>query len=314
MKISVLGEAIIDLIPKNKMSYNPTVGGSPFNFARAISRAGLNAFYLSPISNDGLGDLIIEQAKKDNIQFSLLNRSPFPTSLAVVSYIEQQPQYSLYRQGVADVMFDCQLLRNFFPDDTTLFHTGSLMLVPTVIDEVAEFIKLIKAEGVFISLDLNLRPNVTKDKELYIQKILSLLPFADIVKASDEDLEYMGLDIENNEEDFNCYFKELMLVYTKGSEGSHVFNAGKKVSCRAMPVTKFKDAIGAGDTFFGYFIATLIECSQDKQEWDDESVLLTALMRASTAAAMNVEETGCKPPIFADVISRLEANTVNLKY
>lgn len=314
MSIAVLGEAIADLIPKKSMTYEAVIGGSPFNFARAVRKVVDHTFYLSPISIDGFGDEIVAAAQASGVQYNTANRSEFPSSLAVVKYVDDQPSYALYRQGVADVMFDAALLDHYLPEDCRVFHTGSLMLVPEVIDEVALFIKQLKAKGIAVTLDLNLRPNVTKDTQAYVDKIMALIPFADVIKASDEDLEFFAMDLDANPELVAEYFSHCILVYTKGSAGSVAYFKGQAVSVKAMQVTKFVDTIGAGDTFFGFFVGTLLSVAEQATAWYDLDLITAALERAATAAAMNVERKGCQPPELKDVEVRLAANKHLLKY
>lgn len=314
MTITVLGEAIVDLIPKGKKSYESVIGGSPYNFARALKRNQTKTFYVSPISTDGFGDSIIKDAIDNEIGFDEKNRSRFPTSLAVVSYKEKQPQYALYRKGVADVMFDAESLLKYTPNDTVLIHTGSLMLVPELISEVTSYLEVLKKRGVLISLDLNLRPNVSDNNELYISGILDLLPIADIVKGSDEDLEYLGLKINNMSNCVDRHFQDSMLVFTKGSEGSSVFFNRVEVTIEAARLVNFVDTIGAGDTFYGFFVAQLLNKSNEKKDWSDENFLETALIIASTAASMNIEKKGCNPPQLKDVKARVNSNSQRVKY
>lgn len=306
MTICVLGEAIADLVPTDSGLLDPKVGGSPFNFARCLARLGAPVHYVSPISNDALGGRMLNEMQAQGIAFDPANRSSLPTSLALVAYEQGQPRYSLYRQGIADTDFSAAQILSQLPSGASIFHTGSLMLVPEVIDRVAFLLKELRSRSITISLDLNLRPGVVQDQEEYVHKILALLPLADIVKASDEDLTLLGLDISHLEPVVERYFSSSLLVFTCGSAGASAFIGGQQINVPAYKVSQVQDTIGAGDTFYGAFIAQLYEAVSQHKSWNDDRVLGRALQIACAAAAINVTRVGCQPPMMTEIEAVVE--------
>lgn len=301
MTICVLGEAIADLVPNEQGLYDPRIGGSPFNFARCLARLDVPVRYVSPISSDALGARMLAEMQQQGIAFDPANRSMLPTSLALVSYHQGQPQYSLYRQGIADTDFTLEGVLAQIPEQTRIFHTGSLMLVPEVIDRVASLLVPLRARGVIISLDINLRPGVVRDQQAYCQKILALLPLADVVKASDEDMALLGLDMSDLEAIIERHFARSLLIYTLGEAGASAFVAGRECSASAYPVSRVQDTIGAGDTFYGAFLARMYSLLMSGHSWADIASLSEALTLGCAAAAINVTRTGCQPPSVAEI-------------
>lgn len=301
MTICVLGEAIADLVPTEQGWYDPKVGGSPFNFARCLARLGAPVRYVSPLSSDALGESMLAEMQAQGIGFDPANRSPLPTSLALVAYDQGQPRYSLYREGIADTDFTVAGVLAQIPAETRIFHTGSLMLVPDVIDRVASLLEQLRARGIVISLDLNLRPGVVRDQEEYRRKILALLPLADVIKASDEDLALLGLDIHQLKWVVEQHFADSLLVFTRGSEGASACIAGQQFSVPAFRVNHLQDTIGAGDTFFGAFIAQIYPVAAQRECWGAEPLLRQALQVACAAAAINVTRAGCQPPLMSEI-------------
>lgn len=306
MTICVLGEAIADLVPNEQGLYDPKVGGSPFNFARCLARLNVPVRYVSPISSDALGGRMLEEMQLQGIAFNPANRSSLPTSLALVSYDNGQPRYSLYRQGIADTDFTIESVLAQIPEGTRVFHTGSLMLVPDVIDRVALILEQLRARGIFISLDINLRPGVVRDQQEYRRKILALLALADVVKASDEDLELLGLDISDLVPVIDQYFADALLVFTRGDEGATACVGGQQFHVPAYSVRQVQDTIGAGDTFFGTFISQMYLSASTHQEWSAESHLRKALQFGCAAAAINVTRAGCQPPSMDEIDAVIE--------
>ena len=301
MTICVLGEAIADLVPTEQGLYDPKVGGSPFNFARCLARLGAPVRYVSPISSDDLGARMLDEMRLQVIAFDPANRSPLPTSLALVAYDNGQPRYSLYREGIADTDFTVAGVLAQVPAETRIFHTGSLMLVPDVIDRVASLLEQLRARGIVISLDINLRPGVVRDQQEYRRKILALLPLADVIKASDEDLALLGLDIGDIKPVIERYFAGSLLIFTRGDEGATACVGGQQFRVPAYPVSRVQDTIGAGDTFYGAFIARMYAVTKSRLDWADESLLRGALQLGCAAAAINVTRAGCQPPSMAEI-------------
>lgn len=306
MAICVLGEAIADLVPTDDGLFDPKVGGSPFNFARCLARLGAPVRYVSPISNDALGKRMLDEMEAQGIIFDPANRSSLPTSLALVAYEQGQPRYSLYRQGIADTDFSTAQILAQIPASTRIFHTGSLMLVPDVIDRVAFLLKELRLRGITISLDLNLRPGVVQDRDEYVRKILTLLPLADIIKASDEDLNLLGLNASHLAPVIERYFSSSLLVFTCGSGGASACIGGQLIGVPAYVVSQVQDTIGAGDTFYGAFVAQLYEAVSQHKSWNDDKVLHRALQIACAAAAINVTRVGCQPPLMGEIEAVIE--------
>lgn len=306
MTICVLGEAIADLVPTEQGFYDPKVGGSPFNFARCLARLGAPVRYVSPVSSDALGARMLDEMRLQAIAFDPANRSLLPTSLALVAYDNGQPRYSLYREGIADTDFTVAAVLAQIPADTRIFHTGSLMLVPDVIERVASLLEQLRTRGIVISLDINLRPGVVRDQEEYRRKILALLPLADVVKASDEDLALLGLDVREIKPVIERYFAGSLLIFTRGEEGASACLAGQQFRVPAYTVSQVQDTIGAGDTFYGAFIARMYAVAESRQNWVDEALLRAALRLGCAAAAINVTRAGCQPPSMAEIDAVIE--------
>jgi hypothetical protein len=50
-----------------------------------------------------------------------------------------------------------------------------------------------------------------------------------------------------------------MLVITRGTKGTEIFSNGKRYYIPTEEVANLRDTIGAGDTFFGYFVSSLYQ-------------------------------------------------------
>jgi len=305
--VAVFGEALFDMIEQENGDYRPFIGGSPYNVARSFSRQGLNCTYLSPISNDVYGEKILASVLEEGIKIPLNNRSNNTTSLALVYTDEHgQPDYRLYRKSVADLDISVEKLLSVLPQDLDLFHTGSLALVPEMLDVLIPVITELKSRGVKISIDVNVRKGVELNHEKYVNAISQFVTLADIVKVSDEDLllqDLLGEPIELAKVMLKSMVNGI-IVLTLGENGSHVITDNSNIQQDIFKAENFRDTVGAGDTFFSAMLAQLL---RDKALTPDakQENLAYALKFGSLAASMNVSKVGCHPPSHNEVLNKL---------
>lgn len=307
VKTAVFGEALFDLIEQGDNLLKAHIGGSPFNVARSFVKQGVDTTYISPISTDRYGQSIFTYAIQEGINVPANNRSSLPTSVAIVFTDDRgQPDYSLYRKHVADLDINAEKLMAMIPENISFFHTGSLALVPEMLPVLVECFKQLKAKRVRISLDINMRKGVEPDNNAYIRAVKALTKYADIVKVSDEDLQLLGIDSNPLEgaKQILSILDDGLVVLTEGDKGATLIS---KDMCLHKPVfkpSKFVDAVGAGDTFFSAFLATLLSDGVfDKKQ--SKAELEKALDFGLMAATLNVEKNGCQPPSKRQVLEAL---------
>lgn len=306
MTIAVLGEALIDLIVGDDGAYRPHLGGSPYNVAIGLARQGIEVSYLSSLSDDTFGDSLQESLEREGVHAPLKRRSLWPTSLALVTVDAcGKPSYRLYREGVADKDTSFHEIIDNLPDGLSIFHTGSLAITPSQLPKIRRLFKSMRERGVFVSVDINIRLRASIDTRQYLDGVRSLIEDADIVKASDEDLEAFEID-RDLRKSAEIVFAEMgagLFVLTEGTGGAMLFGEQGKVSRRAYPATKLADTVGAGDTFHSAFLAFLYRSGEMSKSTADIRVetLGKALDFACAAAAINVSRAGCSPPTQQEV-------------
>lgn len=302
-KVAVFGEALIDMIQQKDGSYQPYIGGSPFNVARSFVKQGIECTYLSPISTDLMGETIYASVVKEGVKVPPNNRSEKNTSLALVyKNAEGKPSYRLYRKAVADLDITADTLLAMLPDDIELFHTGSLALVPEMLDVLIPVVKKLKARGVKISIDVNVRKGVETSHQQYVAAIWRFVEFADIVKVSDEDLELKGLygKPEFHAKAMLDRMNNGMVVLTLGEGGSHLITREHNLKQAVHVPDVFGDTVGAGDTYFSALITRLLKDNALSPNAIPEK-LSDALRFGAIAASLNVATIGCNPPTCDEV-------------
>ena len=250
-----LGEVLWDVLPEGKK-----LGGAPANFAyHAGQFLGMNnTIAVSALGEDKLADETIEALKEHGLN-DLLPRVPYPTGTVQVQLDEQGiPTYDI-KENVAwdNIPFDddiAEIARN-----CRAVCFGSLAQRNVVSRETIQKFLDATPDDCLKIFDINLR------QQFYTQEILrESFQRCNILKINDEELVligrmfgYPGLDIENK-----CWlilgkYNLDMLVLTCGTNGSYVFTPGH-VSFQETPKVKVADTVGAGDSFTGSFVGSIL--------------------------------------------------------
>ncbi len=306
--IVILGEALMDCIMQSNGSFIPYAGGSPYNVARAIGLQGGEVTFATPTSTDDLGIKLSSLLQKDGVTLGLAANN-LPTSLAMVSFIDGQPSYQFYREGVADRAFTAEQALTFLDGflKPGILHTGALALVPPEADKTLEIIKIAKARGWTISCDINLRHRLARDMAQYRNTIMQFIGIVDWLKASDEDLQTLLVDGVNflglTATDVSYASAARMataiaaqgcsrIALTFGGQGA-LLRVGKNHIQTATPKVTVVDTVGCGDIFWGTCVIAWAH---------GETSVENTLQRAIKAAAINATRAGCSPPTAHELV------------
>ena len=296
--IWVLGEALMDCLSQPDGTLRPFMGGSPYNMARAAALRGAPVGYVNPLSTDRFGQQLGQQLLKDGVRV-LAGESRLPTSLAVVQITDGQPSYGFYREGIADRDYTVDsVLTMLKAHPPGVLHTGSLLLVPPEHTKVMSILQGAKDMGWTISVDVNLRPKLAADLGAYVEAVKKVAKLADWIKASDEDLELLGVQAPSRGKgrDIAAIFRghgASRIALTFGGEGAWLEVDGACAEAD-VPLTRVVDTVGAGDTFWGNCLGDWVLNANGQHR------VLQTLVEAMQAAAINCARAGCQPPTYAE--------------
>eukprot|EP00425_Heterocapsa_triquetra_P031177 CAMPEP_0195111228 /NCGR_PEP_ID=MMETSP0448-20130528/95325_1 /TAXON_ID=66468 /ORGANISM="Heterocapsa triquestra, Strain CCMP 448" /LENGTH=233 /DNA_ID=CAMNT_0040147991 /DNA_START=20 /DNA_END=718 /DNA_ORIENTATION=- len=228
--------------------------------AKALGRQmqdGTSVGYLTPVSSDSLGTLLATGLIDAGVDLLAPCRAE-PTSLAVVSLKEGIPSYQFYRECTAERMVSLKELNSNAPRNAIALLLGSLALTSGADADVwASFFCAKYGSGLFTMLDPNIRAAFIHDRDAYAARLNRVLVCTDLIKLSDEDLEWLcgGGDLVKEAAHLLDRSSARLVVVTKGADGA--FALGRKradgsrleVHLKAAPVTALRDTVGAGDTF-----------------------------------------------------------------
>jgi fructokinase len=305
--IVIGGDALVDLIDRGKRQFEACPGGSTLNCALAAGQLGSQVLYVSTLSADSYGDLLANRLAECHVKLRANARSSAYTSLAVVSLDQtNQPRYAFYREGTADRDVPVADIVASFPETMSIFHVGSCALIPAEDQDAwLQVVMAAKDRGALISIDPNCRPSMTKDPIAYREGIARFFHLADLIKCSDEDLEYLHPEWTGRAlEKFIEIYSPQLCVYTEGAEGLRaVTKLGISAQVSASLPGPLSDTVGAGDSVHGTLLSEIDRLGLVGQQLSElnESQLTDILLLASRVAGVNCTLAGCQPPTRAEV-------------
>jgi len=298
--IGVVGEALIDLVVAETDPTRPVAhpGGSPMNVAVTLGRLESPVAFLGRLSGDAFGELLRGHLKASGVDLRWSVDAVEPTSLAVVSVApDGGANYRFHVHATADWQWSASELAAVPGFDAV--HAGSLGLALEPGGPVVEQWLAGLSGTTTISLDPNVRPELLGDRDRYRARLDRWLSFADLVKISDEDLEWAlpGSDAAELARSWVVQGRRLVVV-TRGGEGSRVFGSGFEFTVAAHRVD-LVDTVGAGDSFSGALLNWLDRAGRlrpDALARLHESEARAAVEFASAVAAATCSRAGANPP------------------
>ena len=295
------GEALIDMISEpDGATFVPHVGGAVFNTAVALGRLGVPTSLITGLSSDPFGLMIKTALAASRVSTAHAVHNDRNTTLAFVHLENGQATYSFYDDNTATRKITTADLKTL-PDDTEAIFFGGISLCnPPVADTLVE-IALAQPADKLVMIDPNIRPSFITDKTAYSSRLKSLLIRADIVKLSDDDINWL---IEGNASLVEKGHAVLamgpkLLLLTQGSSGATALIKGRKPVHVAATKVEIIDTVGAGDTFNAACLATLRAedaLAPSVLETLSYEKLTKMLTTANRTAAVTVSRTGANPP------------------
>ena len=301
------GEALIDMLPRQsdrgESAFAPYAGGAVFNTAIALGRLGIPTGFFTGLSSDMFGDILRETLKASNVDFAPCATSDLHTTLAFVKLTNGHASYAFFDENTAGRMIteaDLPELGDF----CEALHFGAISLIPEPCGSTYEALMTREHEKRVISFDPNIRPGFIKDKEAHRARMLRMAAMSDIVKFSDEDLDWFGMEGSHEELAGQWLARGAKLVViTKGADGADGYTAHGKVSVGGEKVTVV-DTVGAGDTFDAGVLASLKLnnlLTKEAVATLSEDAVRAALALGAKAAAVTVSRAGANPPWAGEI-------------
>lgn len=313
--VVALGELLIDFatISADGEGY-PTMaahpGGAPANFLAALAKFGASAALLGKVGRDTFGKLLTDTLRKAGIDTrGLVADDSVFTTLAFVTFDETgDREFAFSRKPGADTCLRFEELDLGLIDEARGFHFGTLSLT----DEPARSatyraVAYAKSRGKLITYDPNLRKPLWNDLDACRKQLLWGLSQADVVKISDEEVEFLfGLEPVAGAAHILENFGVKLVFVTCGADGCWFQNAQASGWVPALKEIQVIDTTGAGDIFGGSALWKLLQLGKTPEALTEDE--LTDVVRfACTAAGLSTTRPGgiSSVPDYEEVLARL---------
>lgn len=296
--VLIVGESLADeVVSEGVTTSHP--GGSPYNVAVGLGRLHVKALLHTAIGHDERGTLLRTHAESSGVSITKESLTADPTSFARATI-----------DGAGSAVYDFTVTWRPTPFSLTraprALHIGSISAaLPPGCDLIAGVVSALRATSI-ISLDPNIRPQLTKDRGKTRWRLEELVRLADVVKVSDEDLQWLYPERSLNEiaADWLARGPDVVVI-TRGGDGAVAFSRwGTHTATPAE--TAVVDTIGAGDSFTAGLLAALLAESVSVEHGRLARLRSDQIERAidfaTRCAAITVGRAGAQPP-WADELA-----------
>lgn len=301
-KLCGIGEALIDFIPevkgqrlKDVPSFTRVAGGAPANVVGAVTKLGIPSKFLTKLGDDPFGDYIVEVLDQAGIDTSNIERDQEgETALAFVSLAaDGNRDFKFYRKNSADLRYNVEDIPTDVLDDCGMIHFCSVDLVESPMKQAhKKLIDMAIAQNVKVSFDPNLRFSLWDDLDQLKETVNEFLDYADIIKISDEELEFITGYTDIKDAVPGLLSKRAKyVVYTKGKDGAEVYTKDGVVEASGYTVD-VRDTTGAGDSFIGAFLYCLLRDEVEDLNGVSKETLHSYLDFANAYAANTTTKEG----------------------
>ena len=301
--IIALGECLIDFTPAGTSPagmalFERNPGGAPANMLVCAANLGCKVAFIGKVGADMQGQFLHETIRNAGVDTSsLIMTADFFTTLAFVTIDGHgERSFAFARKPGADTQLTVDELDMEMLNGAGIFHIGSLSMT----DEPARTttttaIKAAKEAGAIISYDPNYRPLLWESREAAQEQIRSLLPYADVVKISDDECEITTGYGDVHEA--AAYLKSQgvsCVVITVGAKGAFISTKEGERMVDGYKAEQVADTTGAGDAFWGAFLTRISESGKALNEMTLDELCAYGDF-ACAAASLCVEKRGGIP-------------------
>lgn len=257
-----VGEILADMIGQKEdgvTTFKAFCGGAPFNLAVNAKQSGAKVGFVGRVGNDVIGRFVLGEAQKAHLdRLDIQIDAERNTTIAFVTLTDGERDFAFNRHDTADFNIDFDDIDFESYENLEVVHLGSLMLSEQKGREFAEKIANKASElGAKLSFDMNFRKDIYKNFEDAKRAYAPFVERADIIKFSDDELaDYTGIS-DIDEAAKSVLKKDKLLLVTLGKRGSAYYYNDLKGIVPSISGVKCVDTTGAGDAFFGAFLANI---------------------------------------------------------
>ena len=298
--VVALGELLIDFatVGTDAEGY-PTMaahpGGAPANFLATLTKFGAKTALIGKVGSDTFGRLLLNTLKNAGIETKgmVVTEDVFTTLAFVTFDAHGDRDFAFSRKPGADTCLSFEEIDLSLIDEAKVFHFGTLSLTHEPARTATQkCVAYAKNAGKLITYDPNLRKPLWADLEEAKEQLLWGLAQADVVKISDEEVEFLfGLGVEAGAKHILENFGVKLVFVTCGSEGCFFKNTNAEGHVPSLSGISVIDTTGAGDIFGGSAVWKLLQTGKAPEALT-EAELRNIVTFACTAAGLSTTKSG----------------------
>ncbi|RKU10273.1 hypothetical protein C6502_12035 [Candidatus Poribacteria bacterium] len=308
-KALCIGELLIDFVSitvdatlAEAPGFAKAAGGATANVAVGLAKLGVESGFIGKIGDEPFGDFLRQTLEQSSVDTThLISEAGSRTTLAFIATRSDGAKDILfYRNPGADTLLRPDEIDETYVQSAEVFHYGSCSLSHRPCrDATLRAIQYAKEAGAFISYDPNLRLVMWDTPEDAKHWIWEVMPYANVVKAADEEWEFIT-DTPGLEEGSERILEtgvELVIV-TLGEHGCYYNNGSHQGYVDGFKV-EVVDPLGAGDGFVAAMLTQIMNSSGGVGELPElDNNQLQGMMRyANAAGALTTQEIGVIPAL-----------------
>ena len=289
-----VGEMLVDFLPGDEPGvYIRKAGGAPANVAIAAARNGLRIGFCGRTGDDDFGRFLFETLRKNDV--AVLCPEPVKEAITTMAFVtlrgDGERSFTFARKPGADMFLTKADVEASGVRETRILHAGSCSLSrPPASEATACAMSLAEQAGRLVSFDVNYRdPLWDGDRSAAIHAVGGVLPHVDLLKISDEELDFVG-----GEANIPTLMKEndiAAVVLTVGAKGASCYWDSTKLFAKGIPADCV-DATGAGDAFWGAFLSHIVRGGVKSAEQLTHALLREAMIDGNLAGRLCVQKKG----------------------
>lgn len=280
-----IGEILWDIFPTGKRA-----GGAPINFVYHATQLGAEGYAISAVGNDALGVEILQELEANHIA-NYIESISYPTGTVKIELNNGIPSYTIIENVAWDHIPLTQKAIDLVKTADAICY-GTLSLRNAASRKTITTLLSYAKKDALRFYDINLRQHYYS-KEL----IEELLKFANIFKINDEELSVLKdlFNIKGSEEEICKYFMNTYnlkyVILTAGDKYSVIYSQTEK-SYLETPKVTVADTVGAGDSFSGAFVQSILT-GKSLKEAHKQAVEISAFVCTKTGAWPQYDKTAC---------------------
>ena len=247
-------------------------GGKGLNQSIALARAGVPVYHGGCIGHDG--GLLLQTLKEAGADISLVEIVEEPTGHTVIQ-VDTSGENCILLYGGANHSLTPDLLERIF----ACCKKGDILLLQNEVNALPEILRLAGKKGIFTALNPSPWENSLRELPLESVRWFLLNRLEGEGFTGEKEPEHIAAALRNR-------YPQAAVVLTLGAKGALYSGEEGDFFVPAFPV-KAVDTSVAGDTFTGYFLASIREGLSPEQ----------AMRRGCLASSIAVTRKGAAPSI-----------------